>query len=57
MLNPLSAASPKPRLSRILPLVLIGTLLYLGGLWVGWEAAMKMEPVHVSFECEPPSPI
>jgi hypothetical protein len=54
MLNPPSAASSRPRLSRILPLVLIGTLLYLGGLWVGWEAAMEMEPVQVSFDCEPP---
>lgn len=55
MLNPLSVASPRPRLSQILPLTLVGTLLYLGGLWVGWEAAMEMEPVQVSFACEAPS--
>lgn len=57
MPNPRSTASTSPRLSVILPLTLIGTLLFIAGLWFGWEAAMEVKPVHFSFECEPSPPV
>lgn len=53
MPNP-SSASTSLRLSVILPLTLIGTLLFIAGLWFGWEAAMEVKPVQFSFECEQP---
>lgn len=39
---------------RVLILAAFGVLGSLVGFSFGWDAARQLEPVRVSFECEPP---
>lgn len=45
------------RLRPILLLTLAGLALMGVGFLFGWEAAINVEPMHVSVECEPQLPI
>lgn len=42
---------------RVLILAGFGLLGSLIGFSFGWDAARQLEPVRVSFECEPPTVI